>query len=183
MGASVSGQSVALALIMAAGMGLAWWWRQRVVRAKPTETIEASWEHVKREYPLSLELVEPPRLSAETATAVVRANPFSPERFRAPGPASGGEGDPGGSGGAPVIAPPRFVYKGRVNFGKSQRAIVEETTSRKTHFLEVGQEVTGFKVLDISETRVLLSNLKTREEVVVSLTATGPSSPKRGAAP
>ena len=108
-----------------------------------------------------------PLLSTETVEALVRANPFSPQRRLKP-PPSGGE--TGGGSGEPVAAPkPKFFFKGRIDLGKRQRAIVEDTTSHKTYFLEVGQEVAGFKVLDIAENRVVLSDLQTKQEVVVSL--------------
>ena len=53
--------------------------------------------------------------------------------------------------------------------GNQQRAIVEEGASHKTYFLQVGQTVAGFKVLDIGQKQVVLSNLATQEELVVSL--------------
>jgi hypothetical protein len=68
-----------------------------------------------------------------------------------------------------VAASPKFVYKGRINVGSRQRAILEDAAARKTYFLEVGQAVAGFKVLDIAENRVVLSDPQTNQEVVVSL--------------
>ena len=71
---------------------------------------------------------------------------------------------------APVVSgPPQFIYKGRINLGKKQRAVIEETTAKKTYFLEVGQAVAGFKVLDIQEKQVILSDPQTSKEVAVSL--------------
>ena len=121
---------------------------------------------------------EPPMLSQEMADAVVRADPFSPQRRLVPPPATGGTGDREGSGDGGQPPQPAFTYKGRVHLGQRQRAIVEETTTRKTYFLEVGQEVAGFKVLDIAENQVVLSNLHTHEEVVVSLTTTALPAPR-----
>jgi hypothetical protein len=54
--------------------------------------------------------------------------------------------------------------------GTKQRAVLQDVTSQKTYFLQLGQEVAGFKVLDIAENRVLLSDPHTQEEVVVPIT-------------
>ena len=79
----------------------------------------------------------------------------------------------------PII--PQFLYKGHVDLGKRQRAIVAETTTGKTYFLEVGQEVAGFKVLDISRTEVVLSDVKTAQQIVIMRKAQD-EKPKAGGA-
>jgi len=79
------------------------------------------------------------------------------------------------AGGAISSAQARTVFERMLATGRGARAIVEEATSGKTHFLEIGQSVAGFKVLDISESRVVLSDPQTGEEVVVSVVS--PASP------
>lgn len=143
-----------------------WWWRSSVFHTKRAPPAAAPWTHVREQYPLPPEPGEDEKLSAEVFDAILTANPFSPDR-RAKPPSGTSSGDAS----APAVTPPApaFVYKGLVKLGNRQRAIVEDVTSRKTHFLEVGQEVAGFKVLDIAENRVVLSDPQTKEEIVVSV--------------
>ena len=153
--------------VMAAG---AWQWQCRVfrmTRAQGRLATEA-WEQVKTQHPLPAEPSPAPAISAEFFDTVVSANPFSPQR-RAPTGAAGGTEPlgPGGRTGEPPA--PKWIYKGRINVGSSQRAIVEDAAAHKTYFLEVGQEVAGFKVLDIAEKQVVLSDLKSQQELIVSL--------------
>ena len=114
-------------------------------------------------------------LSGEVVDTVLSANPFSAQR-RAVSTDVGNSQQADGRGEAAVIArTPQFIYKGRINLGKRQRAVVEETTAKKTYFLEVGQEVAGLKVLDIAENRVVLSDVHTSKEVEASLiSSSGP---------
>jgi hypothetical protein len=159
--------TICLALGLAAATAGVGWWQQRVRRA-PVEGIASDpWEQVKAQYPLSDQEADIPRLTPEAMEAVVAANPFSPKRRFVPTPEGG---DPP-EGGAEPLPEPVFTYKGRINMGKRQRAVVEDTATKKTYFLEVGQEVAGFKVLDISESQVLLSDLATSEQLAVSLTS------------
>lgn len=170
-GRAALSRTAVLAGVTAALAAAVGWWRLSLLHAPPAAVPREPWERVQQEYPLPPE--EMPRLSggADVAESLVAANPFSPERRRAP-PQPGEQGAGERLAAATPPPPPRFVYKGRVQLGARQRAVVEETTARKTYFLEVGQEVAGFKVLDIDEKRVLLSNLQTHEEVAVSLTST-----------
>lgn len=162
--------TAACLLLVAAG---SWWWQASVRRAPPREVAGESWERVKDEYPLAAAPAEPTGLVEQAAETALHANPFSPERRRVVVPQEGGgQGEGGGAGSIPEPPTPQFAYKGRVVLGTRQRAVVEETGTHKTYFLEVGQEVAGFKVLDIAENRVVLSHLQTNEEVVVSLTPT-----------
>ena len=153
----------------------AWSWRASVFRAKPLDVGDDSPRRIKDEYPTVWEATPVPTLPADTAQAVVSANPFSPERRRAAQPVSPDQAEISSA----VTPPPqlRFLYKGRINLGKRQRAVVEEMTGQKTYFLEVGQEAAGFKVLDITENRVVLSDLQTGEEVVVSVGSTDRPAP------
>ena len=170
-----AGPSVALAVslaVIAAGICR---WQGSVFRAHRTEIPGEPWEHVTRHYPISQGRPSAPLLSPETGEALVRANPFSPQRRFSPVPVGGTAG--GGSAGVSESTAPQFLYKGRIDVGNRQRAIVEETTARKTYFLEVGQEVAGFKVLDIAENRVVLSEPQTNQEVVVTLASPAQNSP------
>lgn len=144
-----------------------WWWRRTVFHARAVAMKEEPWQRVKEQYPEPADPAQRPALSPETIDAVVHANPFDATRRLIPATEGAGMGEGPGEPAAPNA--PQFVYKGLVTLGAKRRGIVEDTTTRKTYFLEVGQEVTGFKVLDIAENRVLLSDLKTHEEVVVSM--------------
>ncbi|MDP3723257.1 MAG: hypothetical protein Q8R91_07165 [Candidatus Omnitrophota bacterium] len=160
--------SAVLTPLLVLAAAATWWWRSQVFRAHQTALPSEAWERVKEQYPMDGELAPPAQLSEEAIEAVVRAAPFSPTRQFVPSPVSSGQ-EAAQDAGPPVPPPPRFTYKGRINLGTRQRAIVEEATTRKTYFLEVGQEVAGFKVLDIDERRVVLSQLATGEELVISL--------------
>ena len=161
-------QALTLAGILAVFGLSAWGWHQAVVRSKPGRLPAESWEHVKQQYPLPDELGITDGLPVESAQAVVQANPFSQQRH--PPVELGGQ-----AGTAPPTPPPAaFVFKGRVTIGSRERAIMEETASKKTYFLQVGQTVAGFKVLDIGQKSVLLSNLTTKEELVVAIASGKP---------
>ena len=166
--------SVVLAAILVVMTVMTWRWQGQSVRTRHVEGTGEPWDRVKRVYPMSDASPTTPALPNNLLERMVQANPFSPKRRFVVPPESGG-GPPGEPGGASEPATPAFLYKGRVTLGARQRAVLQETTSGKTYFLEVGQEVAGFKVLDIKETQVLLSNTKTREEITVALsTATRP---------
>ena len=172
-----TGSSIMLAAALAVLTAVAWWWHARVFRTQPIEVQGESWDRVKEAYPLPGELSQrSPTVSSDLVDAVVHANPFSPERRLKPAPILDATAS-GGAGTTQQPPAPTFAYKGRVNMGKRQRAIVEDTANHKTYFLEVGQEVAGFKLLDIAENRVVLSDPQTHEEVVVSLTPTAVPAP------
>ena len=162
-----SGPSVPLTVVLAALAVGAWWWRAAVLQRQPTGLERDPWEHVRARYPHLEEDTAAASLSAEVFDAVVRANPFSSKRRAVPPPEASGE--EGSEVAASEPGKPQFSYKGRIALGSRQRAIVEDLSAKKTHFLEVGQEVAGFKVLDIEESRVLLSDLRTNEEVVLPI--------------
>ena len=155
-----------LMMLFAVGVG---WWRFRGGEAGRLINVPSErWERVQEQFPLPGELSEPPQLGAETFQHFIDANPFSPQRRFVPSPS--GQASEGGEEAAKSESPV-FAYKGRVNLGARQRVILEDMTSKKTHFLEVGQEVAGYKVLDILEDRVLLSEPQTNKEIVVQLTS------------
>ena len=176
---SAVGPSVALALALVAATAAVWWWQISVFRTPQVDVREEMWKRVKDEYPIVNDNQPTASFSLENAAAVARANPFSPTRHVVP--RSVPEGKEGGGGEAGEFLTPRFIYRGHIRVGQSQRAILEDAATKKTHFLEVGQEVAGFKVLDIAQQQVVLWNVKTQERVVVSLvSATSPEGEETG---
>ena len=153
-----------------------WTWHASIFRAFPAPVAEEAWGQVKEAYPLPQEAVPRARFSPEMAETITAANPFSPlRRFAPPAPSTA-------SGGAAAVPEPvEFLYKGQIRMGARTRAIMENVATQKTHFLEVGQEVAGFKVLDITQTQVLLSNLETHEDVVVPLVSSASAEEDSGA--
>ena len=149
-------------------VGAAWWWRAQVFQSTAPQVKDEPLDLVHEAYPIP-PTPQSPEYSSDALQAILSANPFSPQRRQAPPAAEQAVG-----GGAAAAKPPApvFRFKGRINLGKRQRAIVEEIETHKTYFLEVGQEVAGFKVLDIAENRVVLSDPNTTSEVVITLTAT-----------
>ena len=169
-----AGSAVTLAVGLAVCAAAVWWW-QSSVRLDHPERDDHAWERVRADYPITEPAPDVEPLSPELVSRVLKANPFSEQR------------QPVAVSSAPEAVAaqaitPQFVYKGRINLGQRQRAIIEETVSHKTYFLEVGQEVAGCKVLDITEGRVVLSDTKSHTEVVVSLSSAShpaPPSPPR----
>jgi len=164
------GPSVTLTLVVGMLAAGAWWWRFTLWHSQRPEVKGESWAHVEEQFPMPQKPGDVPTLSSETSESVVRANPFSSKRRFIPAQS---EGNKTGGGEGEVVEPPKpkFAYKGLIKLGARSRAIVEDAALHKTYFLEVGQEVAGFKVLDIAENRVVLSDLQTHEEVVVTVTS------------
>ena len=160
--------AMAMALILTLLAGSVWSWQRGIAGAKRDEIKPEPWELVTQQYPTEDAVREAPAVSTRMLETVVQANPFSPSR-RAAAASTSNQGSAGPA--APPGPPPapQFIYKGHINLGTSKRAILEDTVGKKTYFLEVGQEVTGFKVLDILENRVVLSDPQTNKEIVVSL--------------
>ncbi|MBI1991722.1 MAG: hypothetical protein HYS71_00580 [Candidatus Omnitrophica bacterium] len=163
------GPSVVLAFVLVAVTAASWGWQRGIVRAAPVEVREEGWKRVKDEYPLASANQPPVSFSSATAEAVARANPFSPTRRVVPRPISEGTGTEEGWEETGEFLTPRLIYRGQIRVGQSLRAIMEDAATKKTHFLEVGQEVAGFKVLDMTQRQVIVWNFKTQEEVVVPL--------------
>ena len=176
---TASSSSVVMAACFAVAAVGVWRWRAAVSRTQRVTIAGESWDRVKSEYPIMSDSSSEAQLTQEMVETVLHANPFSPQRrpVVSSSPEAGAH-----TGTATPAAPsaPKFVYKGRVNLGSRQRAVVEDATAGKTYFLEVGQEVAGFKVLDIGENRVVLSDLTTNKEVVVSLASSTPPSGDAG---
>ena len=172
----------ARAISTAVGAGLAalfvmsiWGWREHIRQSHPIHFTEESWEQAKQLYPLPQGILASTGVTKAVAEGIVKANPFSPQRRFTPPTVV--PDDP-----SVVLAPaaPQFIFKGQIRVGTRVRAIVEDTTIPKTYFLEVGQEVAGFKVLDISSTQVILSDPQTHEDVVVPLVSSGTSGQDAG---
>ncbi len=169
------------ALIMTGGclvlMLGAWAW-QHAMRHPSLAALAAreSLEHVRTRFPVPEPLTEAPTAPADFVGAVTRANPFSPQRQ--PLTRSATASSTTGAASTESLAP-QFVYKGRIVMGTAQRAVLEDTTTRKTYFLQVGQEAIGFKVLDIADTQVTLANLHTHEELVIPLPSSASSAPTK----
>ena len=150
-----------------------WVWHSLIIQHKPLEIAPDNWEHVKQQYPFPATDIGKEQLSHETAEVLLQSNPFSPLRK----PISESEKGTTDTPSEPVAPPPKslvFTYKGRVSIGGQERSIMQETTTKKTYFLQVGQAVAEFKVLDITQNQVVLSNLTTHEELVVSLASSAP---------
>ena len=69
----------------------------------------------------------------------------------------------------PETAPSALSFRGRVVLGGRQVAIIEVVASKETLFVGVGQEVEGFKVIDIDEERVVLSKSSDQQQVTLRL--------------
>lgn len=155
------------AVVFAVAMGGlaigAWWWRFDVIGSTMIDVPAPSWEHVKDHFPMPPAIPEEPAEAGEILQTFMDANPFSVLRRYAPPPVEQSAERP------TVEEPGRTVlkYKGRIQLGRRQRAVLEDVTAGKTHFLQVGQVVAGYKVLDISEEQVLLSDPQTNEEVAL----------------
>lgn len=167
MSSRISLSSSVVPVGLAAVAAAAWWWQAAAGQSQPPAPVAMPWRHVEEQYPMPTEVGDAQPLSPDVLTAIMAANPFSSvRRLKPPTDASTSEGTAASSTTPPA---PKFVFKGLIRFGNRQRAILEDLTIHKTHFLEVGQEVAGFKVLDIAENRVVLSDPQTKEELVVSI--------------
>ncbi len=175
--------AIACAVVVALGAGGAWWWHRTVAATQSLGLPEELWEQVKEAHPMREPSADIIPLSPQMVDAVIKANPFSPKRREVPPQTADRATDTPESASQPPS--PKFTYKGRILVGSRQRAIVEDVVNHKTHFLEVGQEVTGFKVLDMAENRVVLLDPQSREEMVLTLTAARatPSTPGSGEKP
>ncbi|MBI2885256.1 MAG: hypothetical protein HYY15_03680 [Candidatus Omnitrophica bacterium] len=167
---------VVLSLVLAAMAWASWQWESRLPRQVASRSPNAgeSLRLALKQFPLPTPAAPADEVPATEWEGVVKANPFSAERWKTPEDILEGSGVPAAP---PPPARPVFVYKGRILMGSAQRAILEESVSKKTHFLQVGQEVAGFKVLDISETQVVLLETSTQHEVVVFVAAKPQSAP------
>lgn len=148
----------AIAVVCSAGLAIAaWQWRATMVATAAPPAPPESWEHVRQAFPMPSATVAAGVIPADALTEVVEANPFSPLRRQAPSgtQASTGPAKP------PTPPPPQWVYKGRAQMGAREVAVLADATSGKTHFVQVGQEIGGCKVVEIVENRVVIQDLTT----------------------
>ena len=61
---------------------------------------------------------------------------------------------------------PLFLYKGKIASGSRSVVLIEQTRSGETLMVSQGEQVDGYKVLDISDTKVILSK-KGAEDIVL----------------
>ena len=162
--------AVVVALLAWAAAAGAWAWHGHVLQHDRGALPAEPWEQVREKHPMPAPFEIDADGSSALLEAVVKANPFSPERRRVRVVTA--------DDAQPPPKPPepkrQFAFKGRVTMGTAVRAIIEDVNAKKTHFLQVGQEVAGFKVLDIQETRVILSDSKSHEELSLSLSQAKP---------
>ena len=156
--------------------GLAFGWQRAMHQHHKTPRLTEPWEHIQNDFPMPEPFKEASEASETLLQAVVHANPFSMQRQPPPPTATATDQTPAPASQPP---PPQFVYKGRVLIGAKQRAILEETQSKKTYFLQVGQEVVGFSVREISESQVILFDPTANKDVVVGLAPKISSTPNQ----
>lgn len=155
----------AFALLMLAALAGAWWWRVGLSDAAMIELPVQSWKAAESRYPMPEEAPMEDGLTQEVLSGIVEANPFSPQRRHVPEPAATIRALPTAS--QTVEEQVMLRFKGLIQLGTRKRAIIENSGDQKTHFLEVGQQVAGYKLLDITESQVLLSHVSTGEEVTL----------------
>jgi len=143
-------------------------WSRSAPHRRDHPAVEEPWEHVRERFPLQESLKAVPEVSEAWLAAVMRANPFSSKRRDA---AAASVPNPSQPPPPPPPPPALFMYKGRVQMGSKERAVLEDATSKKTYFVEPSQKIAGFEVLEILEDRVVLSNLQTGEALTVQLSA------------
>ena len=170
--------SCATAILLAFLVVGAWHWQAVAGRQAARPLAEESSQSVRTTYPMP----ESPRDVAVGSEviwqAVVQANPFSPERRHT------ASNQPGGKETQPEARPnPTFVYKGRILMGAKQRAILQEVQTKKTYFVEPGQDASGFRVIDITENAVVLLDPKTQQSLTVNLVSSSSSPENRKPAP
>ncbi len=142
---------------------VAWNWQQTMRARQPPSVVAERWEHVQELFPTPEPLKPPSETDPETLQKALQANPFSRQRRHVPKPAE----EAGATPQQPL--PPQFVFKGRVVMGTKQRGILEDRQQKKTFFVQAGQEVVGFQVVEITEDQVVLLKLDTKEEVRLPL--------------
>ena len=64
---------------------------------------------------------------------------------------------------------PVFLYKGKISAGSRLMVIIKQTRSGETFMVSSGESIDGYKVLDITDTEVILSK-KGEEDIVLKTT-------------
>jgi hypothetical protein len=156
--------SIVLAVVCGGASIAAWQWQHITQQRQPPAVASEHWEHVRDLFPAPEAFRLPSETAPEALQGVVRANPFSRGRRHVPQPATG---TPAGAPEKPL--PPQFAFKGRVVMGSKQRGVLEDRRKKKTHLVQVGQEIEGFTVVEIAEDHVVLSNAETAEQLNIPL--------------
>ena len=163
--------------LLAVALAGVWSWQQGLHRQLSAPSATEPWQHVRERYPMPAPFNASAALPEPLLRSIIRANPFSSARRQHAQEPGGASGELSGSSTPPPPPPPQFIFKGRILMGTKQRAVLEEAASRKTHFLQVGQEVAGFKVLDIAENQVVLSIPNSQEPLRIKKEASSSSKP------
>ena len=156
--------SIVLAVVFTGVSLAAWQWQHTLHQRQPSTVVTEHWEQVRELFPAPEPFRIPSDTAPETLQGIVRANPFSRERRHIPPPTTEASVNKPAE---PL--PPQFVFKGRVVMGTKQRGILEDRQHNKTYFVQVGQEVVGLTVVEIAEDHIVLSDVKTNEQVSISL--------------
>jgi len=64
---------------------------------------------------------------------------------------------------------PVFVYKGKIVTGKRLVVIIEQTRLGETFMVSTGENIDGYKVLDITDTEVILSKKGTEDIILKTI--------------
>ena len=147
----------------------AWLWQRTTLDRLERPVAQEPWEHVRERFPTEEAMKPASAVSEAWLQVVTHANPFSSKRREA---ASSTQINPSQSAATTTPSPPPpalFLYKGRLQMGSKQRAVLEDMTGKKTYFAEAGQIVAGCEVLEIHDDRVLLLNQQTGETLTVAL--------------
>jgi hypothetical protein len=146
----------------------AWQWYASTKTQPPVSLETQKWELVRERFPMPDRSGELSGAKAVALESMVSSDPFSPMRGQATQQASE-ENTQTTATNLPEPQHAKFVYKGRILMGNSERAILEDLTTGKTYFLQVGQEVEGHKVLDILDTAVVLLPVFSKEPITLNL--------------
>ena len=146
-------------------------WQHRMTRRMGPSSETESWQQVRERFPMPAETTTAPPFAEGLPDMIVQANPFSSDRRPPASPASSTTTQAA----APV--PARFAYKGRIMMSGTPRAIMEDVAKKKTHFVQVGQELQGYRVEEIQERAVIVSDLATQESRVIPLATKSPGAP------
>ena len=121
----------------------------RNVGALPRTPEERELERIFPVTPLSLEALQRTE-DFTTYTPLLEHDPFV--RIQTAPSAQGAAPAP-----AETPVESQLLFRGRAVLGKRQVAVIEVESSHETLFVGIGQDVEGFKVIDIAEDRVVLS--------------------------
>jgi hypothetical protein len=160
--------ALAAAFFWLAFAAAAWQWQRTTLDRLERPAVQEPWEHVRERFPMEESIKPASTVSEAWLQVVTHANPFSSKRREVATPTQPDALQLSTS--APPPPPPAlFLYKGRVQMGSKQRAVLEDAAGKKTYFAEVGQTVAGHEVLEIDDERVVLLSQQTGETLTVAL--------------